>query len=169
MAIKLPHKVDDLRGRRRALRELNATCFPYSYKVQRDLKDELLRTDGLVAAARVFQRLSDSLRALGVTEAKTEWIAAILRAFVSPGHVTDAQARAYAGDYDYRHIVSEDGSLYYRNSGRKQKLYRIAGEWFEIENTYDMVIEFGRERTGVVDKLTGHYYRDSHDETYRSP
>ena len=153
----------------RVLRELNATCFPYSYKVQRDLKDELLRTDGLAGAYRVFQRLSDSLLSLGIRETKTEWIAMILRAFVTPGDVSDAQARVYSGDYDYRHIVSDDGCLYYRTNGRKRKLYRIVGERFAIENTYNMIIEFGRDRTGMVDKITGHYYRDSHDVTYRTP
>jgi CubicO group peptidase (beta-lactamase class C family) len=153
----------------RALRELNAVCFPYSYKVQRDLKDELLAAAGLAEAARVFRELADTLGNRGLTGAKTEWFANILTAFVSPGTLTTSEMQDLVGVYGYRRVASENGSLYYRTDGSTRKLYRISDERFAIEGTYNMVIEFGRDESGAVNKITGRYYRDSFDETYRTP
>jgi CubicO group peptidase (beta-lactamase class C family) len=153
----------------RALRELNAVCFPYSFKVQRDLKDELLARADLAAAARVFRELADTLGNRGITGTMAEWFATILTAFVSPGIVTHAELQDLVGVYGYRHIVSQNGSLYYRTGGSSRKLRRISDGRFAIEGTYNMVIEFGRDESGTVNKITGRYYRDSFDETYRTP
>jgi hypothetical protein len=98
-----------------------------------------------------------------------EWFATILTAFVSPGIVTHAELQDLVGVYGYRHIVSQNGSLYYRTGGSSRKLRRISDGRFAIEGTYNMVIEFGRDESGTVNKITGRYYRDSFDETYRTP
>lgn len=153
-----------------ALRKLNAACFPYSYKAQSDLKNELLKAGDLNAAARVFRQLLDSLQGHKLTNTKTEWYATILRALASEPLLTEAEEGTFAGDYGYRHVVAEEGTLYYHTGNRatKRKLHKISDKRFAIDGTYNMYIEFGQDETGAVNRIIGHYYRDSFDETYRT-
>jgi hypothetical protein len=153
-----------------ALRELNAACFPYSYKAQSELKNELLKTGDLNTAAQVFRRLLDSVQARKLTKTKTEWYATILTALTSEAPLTKEQALGIAGDYGYRHVVAEEGTLYYHtgNIARKRKLYKISDKRFAIDGTYNMYIEFGQNESGVVNRIIGRYYRDSFDETFRT-
>jgi hypothetical protein len=152
------------------VRELNAACFPYSYKVQSDLKNELLKTKDLNTAAHVFRRLLDSVRVRKLAGTKTEWFATILTALSTETHVTKEEERALAGDYGYRHVVAEDGTLFYYtgNSAAKRALHRISNLEFAIDGTYHMYVDFGQDERGRVNRIIGHYYRDSIDETYRS-
>lgn len=152
-----------------ALRELNAVRFPYSYVAQRDLKDELLATMNIHEASRVFRRLADSLRREGFPGTKTEWFSVILVAFDSPGRLTAPELQDFVGTFGHRHITSDNGSLYYQTGDRKRRLFRMSDGRFAIEGTYNMVIDFGHEDDGKVCKITGRYYRDSFDETYRTP
>jgi CubicO group peptidase (beta-lactamase class C family) len=47
-------------------------------------------------------------------------------------------------------------------------LFKMSDRTFAVDNTYNMYIEFGRDENGVVNRIIGHYYRDSFDETYRT-
>ena len=152
------------------LRELNASCFPYSYKAQSDLKDELLKTGDVNSAARVFRQLFDSVQKRKLSKTKTEWFATILGALASDSLLTETETAQLTGDYGHRRIVQAPGVLYYQTTGSvtKRQLHRISERTYAMEGTYNMYIEFGQDETGAVNRIIGHYYRDSSDEAFRT-
>ena len=79
---------------------------------------------------------------------KIKWILEALDAVYHPISVEESLLRAFAGDYDKnRHVVFENGTLYYTREGmrRKHKLIPMTEDQFLLDGVDDMRLKFVRK------------------------
>lgn len=166
----LAKKLEKLNIETLELNKLNTICFPNSYKVQFELKDELLKKHDIKKAAKVFTEIVDTLHKKGIKNSKAEWFSDIINAFAFPAKLTEKEKMKYIGDYGAMHIVLKNDILYYyrNNPNRKYKLYKIADNLFAVENRYYFRIQFEDNEYGNITKIIRCYYRDTHDETMKT-
>ena len=83
---------------------------------------------------------------------------AVRRGAPEPGRAGTRTMAAYAGGYGPRRIILEDGALYYQRDGRpRYRLEPLAKDRFAVVGLDYFMLEFGRDDTGRIDRLIGHY------------
>jgi CubicO group peptidase (beta-lactamase class C family) len=162
----LAKKLEKLNIETLELKKLNAICFPDSYLVQSELKDELLKKHDIKSGAKVFAEIVDTLHKKGIKNSKAEWFSDIMNAFAFPAQLTETEKTKCIGDYSSMHIILENDILYYYrdNPNNKYKLYKIAHNLFAVENRFYFRIQFANDEYGNISKIIRYYYRDTHDE-----
>lgn len=147
---------------------LNALCFPYSYQVQQQLNDTLMKRYDLVCSAKIFKEIVQKLKQEGKRNTKSEWLFEIITSQAFPQILGEEEKRKYIGDYGLRHIVADGNDLlYYVNPNNRTRLYKISENEFSLKDQFFRRIKFEKENEGKIVKLVIYYYRDSFEESVK--
>ena len=117
------------------------------------------KADDALAVARLdaMKKLKEKAADPQVEE-DMAWHIATLEAQLNPVTVDDAVLQSYAGDYGPRHIMYEDGTLWYQRDERpKYKMIPMSDETFYFDELDYFRLHFVKNNAGEVAVLEGHY------------
>jgi hypothetical protein len=166
----LAEELEKRGGETLEVKKWNALLFPYSYLVQQELKDELLKKCTFQEAAETFRAILTEVQSHGMARTKTEWFYRILAAHAESIPLRTEDIRAYVGDYGQRHVTSDGRELYYHygDSGQKYRLLKINETEFAVENVYNMIVRFHKGHNREVIGIASCYYRDTCESSQRN-
>ena len=134
------------------------------------------RLDGVVAEAdgRYAEAVAAFREALEADQdneelaRRIEWLTEILDAEQRPIEIPAQVLARYAGTYEERLLVLEDGALYYqRGSGARFRLQPLSETLFILDGLTVFRLEVVTDGGGAPIKLVGHYVNGNTDESPR--
>ncbi len=127
-------------------------------------------------ALAAYRALADEAAAEGDRDAADEhrlqagWVEVRVRAMRDPVRVPVERLARLAGDYGPRHVVLEDGVLYYQRDGNpRYRLEPLGDDLFQPVGLETFRIRFEGDDEGRPERIVGLYFDGSADETARDP
>ncbi len=152
----------------------NVLKFPVSIECNRNFINKYSEQGDIRALTRIYGKTLGQLKQ-GTTEHQiVQWFFQWLRARAYPADLSDEEQSRYVGVYSPRHIIVEDGDLYYyrddRANIRKYRLLKTSANVFVLDDPFGdgFRIQFVMGEGEKAVKIMGIYIDGRQDESPRS-
>jgi hypothetical protein len=152
----------------------NVIRFPGSVDCHRNFINKYSEHEDLRVLTRTYEQTIAQSNRGRETHQIVQWYSQWLRARAYPAVLSDTERSRYVGVYGPRHIVYEDGDLYYYRDDRagvtKYRLLKVAENVFILDDRFadGFRIQFVVGEDGKATKIVGIYIDGRQDESLRS-
>jgi len=151
-----------------AVFRLNVEAHPASANVYDSLGEAYMTAGQYEPALKNYKKALELNPNDENGERHVAWIAARLDAATNPVTVPVETLRRYVGDYGPRHVMLEDGTLFYQREGNpRYRLIPMAQNLFALDGLETFRMRFVADDAGRVVKIVGLYLNGNEDETPR--
>ena len=127
-------------------------------------QDKALETAEKLVLEKILKKTDDPQR-----KQKIRWQIEGLKAILNPVTMDENTLKTYAGTYEDRTVIFENGKLYYQRAGRpKYEMIPMAEDMFSLKDLSYFRIKFNKDSDGMVTEFTGLYDNGYSDKSVRT-